>query len=130
MKKFSEFMKDKDSYEVGPYTFNKRNSKLYMEVPLDDKDEESKILDIVNNFFIDDNIRFCDVCGKPMQQGYMSDDGGYHSCEDCFDDDMNKSYGKGKWRATEEAGEYGGFYEAVNHHGEWEDTSIFYTEWY
>lgn len=129
VKSFTEFMKDKDTYEVGLYTFNKHEGKLFIELPLDGKDVELMILDIVNSHLKYNNIRFCDVCGKPIQEGYMSDDGCYYSCEDCFEADMDESYGKGKWRATEEEGEYGGFYEALDDNGKWEDTTIFYTEW-
>ena len=42
---------------------------------------------------------------------------------------MNKAYGKGKWRGTDEEGYYGGFYEYLQDDGEWEDTGVFYTEW-
>jgi hypothetical protein len=41
---------------------------------------------------------------------------------------MDKKYGKGQWRSTDEPGEYDGFYEAFEN-GMWEDTGIFYTEW-
>ena len=74
-------------------------------------------------------IRFCEECGKPYDRGYMAGDGYWYCCEDCFDDSMNKSYGKGKWRGTDEEGYYGGYYEALQDDGEWEDTGIFYTEW-
>ena len=42
---------------------------------------------------------------------------------------MNTTYGKGKWRPSEEEGENGGFYEFQACDGFWEDTGIFYTEW-
>ena len=74
-------------------------------------------------------IRFCEECGKPFDAGFMADDGSWYSCEECFEDAMDKTYGKGMWRASEEEGEYGGWYE--NFDGEeWVDTSVFYTEWY
>lgn len=74
-------------------------------------------------------IRFCEECGKPFDAGFMADDGSWYSCEECFDASMDRTYGKGKWRPSEYEGEYGGWYEALNG-DEWEDTSIFYTEWY
>ena len=42
---------------------------------------------------------------------------------------MDEDYGKGKWRASDEEGEYEGWYEYLNEDGEWEDTGVFYTEW-
>ena len=75
-------------------------------------------------------IRFCEECGKPFDAGFVADGCFWYCCEDCFECAMNESYGKGRWRGTEQEGEYGGFYECLRDNGEWEDTSIFYTEWY
>lgn len=75
-------------------------------------------------------IRFCEECGKPYDAGFIADCGDWYCCQDCFEDAMDKIYGKGKWRASEEEGEYGGWYEYLNDDDAWEDTSIFYTEWY
>ena len=75
-------------------------------------------------------IRFCEECGIPFDAGFMTDGGFWYCCENCFDQTMDKSYGKGKWRGTEEEGSCGGFYEFLNDDNEWEDTGIFYTEWY
>lgn len=74
-------------------------------------------------------IRFCEECGKPYDCGFMAGDGDWYCCEDCFEDAMNRDYGKGKWRGTDEEGYYGGFYESLQDDGEWEDTGIFWTEW-
>ena len=74
-------------------------------------------------------IRFCDECGKPMDYGYTMDDGSWYCCEECFEPAMNKDYGQGNWKSTENTGEWGGYY-AVLKDGEWEDTGIYYTEWY
>ena len=75
-------------------------------------------------------IRFCEECGKPFDAGFMVDGGFWYCCEDCFNDAMDKSYGKGKWRGVDEEGDNGGFYECQEVDGSWEDTGIFYTEWY
>lgn len=75
-------------------------------------------------------IRFCEECGKPYDAGYMADGGDWYCCEDCFEEAMDNTYGKGKWRGSKEEGKYGGWYEYLNDDGEWEDTSVFYTEWY
>lgn len=76
----------------------------------------------------DTEIRFCDECGKPYDAGFMAGDGEYYCCEECFEPMMDRDYGKGKWRATEDEGYRGGFYEYLDG-DEWEDTGIFYTEW-
>lgn len=74
-------------------------------------------------------IRFCEECGTPFDAGFMAEDGDWYSCEECFDDAMDRTYGKSKWRPSEHEGEYGGWYEYLDG-DEWTDTSIFYTEWY
>lgn len=74
-------------------------------------------------------IRFCEECGKPFDAGFIAGDGDWYCCEGCFDGAMDQTYGKGKWRPTDEEGEYGGFYENLDG-DEWVDTSIYYTEWY
>lgn len=73
-------------------------------------------------------IRFCEVCGKPFESGFIAGDGDWYCCEECFEVTMDKDYGKGNWRPTDEEGEYGGFYEYLNN-GEWQDTGIYWTEW-
>ena len=89
---------------------------------------EGEIQGILEDYKIE--IRFCEECGKPIDMGFIADGGFWYCCEDCFEEAMDKCYGKGKWRGTEYEGEYGGFYECLKDNGEWEDTSIFYTEWY
>ncbi len=74
-------------------------------------------------------IRFCEVCGMPFDAGFTTEDGGWYCCENCFEGAMDKDYGKGKWRGTDEEGEYGGFYEYFCC-DEWEDTGIYWTHWY
>ena len=74
-------------------------------------------------------IRFCEECGKPMDEGFLIDDGSFYSCDDCFEEVMDKYYGKNKWRPTDEEGEWGGYYEYLDK-DEWHDTGIFWTQWY
>ena len=90
-------------------------------------DIEIAIQDILEHDKIE--IRFCEECGKPFDAGYIAGDGDWYCCEECFEDAMNKTYGEGKWRPTEDEGEYGGYYESLDG-DEWVDTSIYYTEWY
>jgi hypothetical protein len=74
-------------------------------------------------------VRFCEECGKPYDAGYIAGDGDWYCCEDCFEGVMNRDYGEGKWRGTDEEGYYGGYYEHLEDDGEWEDTGIYWTEW-
>lgn len=90
-------------------------------------DVEREIQDILELDGIE--IRFCEECGIPFDAGFMAGDGDWYSCEECFDDAMDRTYGKGKWRPSEEEGSDGGWYEYLEE-DEWEDTGIFYTEWY
>ena len=99
--------------------------------------DEHKILLITPQYDIQDimydnyetEIRFCDECGKPYDAGYMAGDGEYYCCEECFEPMMNRDYGEGKWKPSNCEGERGGYYEYLGPDG-WEDTGIFYTEWY
>ena len=89
-----------------------------IEVCIQDILEENKI-----------EIRFCEICGKPFDYGYTVDGGFWYCCEDCFEPTMDNDYGKGNWRGTDEEGDNGGFYEYLSD-GEWEDTGVYWTEWY
>ena len=90
-------------------------------------DAEYEIQEVLEQYGIE--IRFCDECGSPMDQGFMVDDGSFYSCEDCFESAMDHAYGKGNWRSTDEEGEWGGYYEYLDV-DVWEDTGIFWTHWY
>lgn len=92
--------------------------------------EENEIENIITETLEEHNIniRFCEECGKPFDAGYIAGDGDWYCCEDCFVDAMNKNCGTGKWRPTNNEGQYGGFYEALEEDG-WIDTGIYYTEW-
>ena len=94
---------------------------------LEDYEIENAIEEILEDHKI--QIRFCEECGKPFDAGFIAGDGDWYCCEECFDGAMDTTYGKGKWRPTEDEGEYGGYYESLDG-DEWVDTSIYYTEWY
>lgn len=88
---------------------------------------EWEIMDILEEQGI--SIRICEECGIPMDEGFMVDDGSFYSCESCFESAMDKTYGKGNWRGTDEEGEWGGYYEYLDV-DIWEDTGIFWTQWF
>lgn len=90
-------------------------------------DAEGLIEDVLAEHKIE--VRYCSECGKPYDAGYVAGDGDWYCCEDCFKGVMDRDYGEGKWRGTDEEGCYGGYYEYLQDDGEWEDTGIYYTEW-
>ena len=88
----------------------------------------------INGYIVyaaEDEMTFCDYCRKPVIFGMTDYFEDCHVHEECFDNYMNKTYGKGKWKPTEngEEDEYGGYYIFLNDKNEWEGTGIFYTEW-
>lgn len=73
-------------------------------------------------------IRFCEKCGKPYDRGFTAEYVDWYCCEECFESTMDRDYGRGNWRAANEEGVYGGWYETLRD-GRWEDTGIYWTEW-
>lgn len=103
------------------------NDKCYIVSPKQTGYEIEEIVqEVLEGYNI--NIRFCEECGKPFDAGYTAGNGDWYCCEDCFVDAMDKNCGTGKWRPTNNEGQYGGFYEALEEDG-WIDTGIYYTEW-
>lgn len=101
----------------------------HYKIDINDKfDAQQEIQDILYDTYKTE-VRFCEECGKPYDMGFMAGDGDWYCCEDCFEESMDKCYGEGKWRGTDEEGCNGGFYESLQDNGEWEDTGIFWTEW-
>lgn len=93
----------------------------------DGHDAENIIQDFLEKYKVE--VRFCEVCGKPYDAGFIAGDGDWYCCEGCFEKTMNKDYGKGKWRETDDEGVNGGFYEYLDDNGKWEDTGIYWTDW-
>ena len=54
----------------------------------------------------EDEMTFCNVCGKPVLRGMTTDNGDCHVHEDCFDKYMDDEYGKGKWKGVDELPNY------------------------
>lgn len=104
------------------------NNKCYVVSPKQTGYEVEMIIQAVLEDDYKINIRFCEECGKPFDAGYIAGDGDWYCCEECFVDAMDKNCGTGKWRPTNNEGQYGGFYEALEEDG-WIDTGIYYTEW-
>lgn len=77
-------------------------------------------------------MRECEVCGKKVTAGMTTECGDFYVHEECFEEFMDKTYGKGHWMALgngEEDG-YGGYYICTaDVAGGYEGTGIFYTEW-
>ena len=76
-------------------------------------------------------VRFCDYCGAPMQDGFTDESGFTHFC--CYTEfaiDMDSRYGEDNWR-PEPTGEKEWCYEYREQHSNvWESEPSFYTEWY
>jgi len=81
-------------------------------------------------------FRICVHCGLPLIDGFTNEgnDMGadFHCHQECFESAMNKRYGVGKWKqnGTDDEGEYGGYYDELLDDGTWEDTGIYYTQYY
>ena len=75
-------------------------------------------------------MKFCDLCGEPLYDGMMDPwgSGDRYLHEECFEEYMNRTYGKGRWRSVDDDGE-GGFYEAKDDNGNWYGTGAFYSTW-
>lgn len=88
-------------------------------------------------------FRICEVCGKPYDEGYMTEGGTFYACSDeCFRNDADARYGKGKWKLTEELteeekknvlwNEFGedSYHAYLDEDGKWHPDNTFYTEWF
>ena len=141
MKTLCDYVKNNGKFDdyIGEHKLVLEIDADYMHMSVDD--EHKYKISIKDKFYTQDyvqdtlyeehktEVRFCEECGKPYDCGFIAGDGDWYCCEDCFEEVMDRDYGKGKWRGTDEEGCYGGFYESLHDDGEWEDTGIFYTEW-
>lgn len=78
-------------------------------------------------------MRYCTHCGKPIDCGMTTDDGDCYVHEDCFEEYMDKTYGKGNWKSTDgdkEDGAGGYYLVRDDENSEWYGSGIYYTEWY
>jgi len=78
-------------------------------------------------------MRICATCGKPIEFECMTDDDGsfYTHEEKCFEEYMDKTYGKHRWMSLGGGyeDEYGGYYiHTADVVGGYEGTGIYYTE--
>lgn len=76
----------------------------------------------------DIEIRFCDRCGKPFDVGYTSEETSMYCCEECFDDYMDETYGKDKWKEVDDDF-CNGYYMYLDDTNNWDGTGIYWTEW-
>ena len=77
--------------------------------------------------------RVCNICGKPITHGYMSDMFGINCTHEgeCFEKFMDKHFGKHKWMelVNGKTDEFGGYYIcAANTDKGYEGTGVYYTE--
>ena len=135
MKRLVDYLK-KENFDgqIGEYNVEiiLHNNKIILlcdhdEYYIESNAPEYEIQDILYDDY-GTEIRFCDECGKPYDAGYIAGDGEYYCCEECFEPMMNRDYGEGKWRGTDEEGRYGGLYEYLDG-DKWDDTGLYYTEW-
>lgn len=75
----------------------------------------------------DIGIRFCHECGKPINEGLITDDASYICCHSCFTNTMDRDFGKGNWRMIED-GEDAGYYQYYKN-GQWVKLKIMDTDW-
>ena len=71
-------------------------------------------------------LRFCDYCGSPMEEGF-TDESDYLCCEEEFQLKMDSNYGAGNWR-PEPTGCEDYCYEYLKN-GEWIPCDWYWTEW-
>lgn len=80
----------------------------------------------------ENEMTFCDYCNKPVLYGMVGNNECCHVHEECFEKYMDKTYGKNKWKPTEngEEEELGSYYLYTIDGNKWYPTGIFYTEWW
>lgn len=142
-----DFMKDKEEYvhKSGHYSggefknieFTILNNNGRLRLVVDGKSTEIKndydLIDMVEEWCDNHQIRICTYCGKPMEAGYTDDEADFYNCEECFEKDMNERYGAGNWREQNDFDEpnyLGGWYEYFDKKtGKWKPEPSYYTEW-
>lgn len=81
---------------------------------------------------IEERVRFCSLCGRPMDRGYTNED--MYICSDSeFCLYMDKLYGSFNWRSSteEELQKYDANYMCrEDQNKDWEPLNWYYTEWY
>ena len=76
----------------------------------------------------ENEMTFCNVCGKPVLRGMTTDNGDCHVHEDCFDKYMDDVDELPNYEFPDNDG-YGGYYVYLDEDNEWVGTGIYYTEW-
>lgn len=135
----SSFIGQKLQYKIEDYLFEIDECEPILEVykdeeeykiPLDDLEDIDNIPDDCLPDGFHDEIRFCSICGRPMDRGF-TDENTYICSETEFILYMDETYGKRSWKATTEEiiGDDGCYVYQENEDSEWEDTGWYYTEW-
>lgn len=78
-----------------------------------------------------DDLRFCTVCGAPMDSGWTDNFGSFYCCSESeFNELMNQEYGEGNWRVEPTGEEEWNYETRKSENDEWIPNDAFYTEWY
>lgn len=74
--------------------------------------------------------RTCEICEKGINEGFTNMEGEFVVCDKCFKEYMDKIFGIGLWRQTEDDGR-DGFYEYCepSNKSKYYGTGIFWTQW-
>lgn len=111
--------------DTGEYTLNSCLSKNFNEMI--DEDNCGEIGEKIS-----ERVRFCSLCGRPMDNGFTDED--VYICSDSeFYLYMDKLYGLSNWRGSDEneLKKYEANYMyRDDEDGEWKPSGWYYTEWY
>lgn len=97
---FEAFMKVNHKFSTEDYIFI-MNEDGDLEVTVKgkyiiDADDICNISQFIEKFKLPE-LRFCEHCGKPMQAGYVLENGMDYACTECFPFMMDEEYGVNRW---------------------------------
>lgn len=135
---FLTFMRNARVYETEDYIFTYIDAINKVDVGYKGKQTTENKLIQVDNFtqitdWIEDEhleeLRECDECGCPFQEGVCYGSGDGYSCSDCFPLFMDSEYGVGNWKLNPD--EYSAYVHLVkDKNGNWTGFDAYYTDWY
>lgn len=133
---FMNFMESAGSYKQRDYFFcyDYETDRIAMEylggklIPVSHSFASRKELESYLENMGLDNLRFCSVCGAPMQSGYI-DEKSYFDTDLEFYNHMNQLYGHKKWRLELTGKEEWDYEYFDEEHETWELSPFYRTEW-